>query len=36
MKLAKLYVGLSVAFLLIAASARAELKRVEMSVFGMD
>jgi hypothetical protein len=36
MKLTKLSVSLSVAFLLIAASAHAELKRVEMSVFGMD
>jgi hypothetical protein len=36
MKLAKLSVGLSLAILLIAASAQAELKRVEMSVFGMD
>ena len=36
MKLIKLSVGLSVAFLLIAASAQAELKRVEMSVLGMD
>jgi hypothetical protein len=36
MNLAKLSVTLSVAFLLLAASAQAELKRVEMSVFGMD
>lgn len=36
MKLTILSVGLSVAFLLIAASAQAELKRVEISVFGMD
>ena len=36
MKLAKLSISLSLTFLLFAASARAELKRVEMSVFGMD
>ena len=36
MKLAKLSGTLIVAFLLAATSARAELKRVEMSVFGMD
>ena len=36
MKLAKLTIRLFVVFLLIAASARAELKHVEMSVFGMD
>jgi hypothetical protein len=36
MKFTKLSVALSLAFLLFAASAQAELKRVEMSVFGMD
>jgi len=36
MKLAKLSATLIVAFLLAAASAHAELKRVELSVFGMD
>jgi hypothetical protein len=36
MKLTKLSTTLCFAFLLIAASAQAELKRVEMSVFGMD
>jgi hypothetical protein len=36
MKLTKLSLSLFVAFLLIASSAQAELKRVEMSVFGMD
>jgi hypothetical protein len=36
MKLTKLSVSLCAAAFLIAASAQAELKRVEMSVFGMD
>jgi hypothetical protein len=36
MKLAKLSGTLLIAFLLAAVSAHAELKRVEMSVFGMD
>jgi hypothetical protein len=36
MKFAKLSSALIVAFLLAASSAQAELKRVEMSVFGMD
>jgi hypothetical protein len=36
MKLAKLSSALIAAFLLAAASAHAELKRVELSVFGMD
>jgi len=36
MKLTKFSIALCAAFLLIAASAQAELKRVEMSVFGMD
>ena len=36
MRLTRLSIGLSLAFLFLAASARAELKHVEMSVFGMD
>ena len=36
MKLAKFSAAVLAAFLLIAAPAHAELKHVEMSVFGMD
>lgn len=36
MKFAKVSGTLIVALLLVASSAQAELKRVEMSVFGMD